>query len=215
MLVQHGLFTSESVSDGHPDKIADQISDAILDACLAQDPDSRVAVETAIKSDTICLMGEITTTASIDADAIARQVLRDIGHGSAKWGLNPDTIHILQVISQQAPEIASGVDGDETGAGDQGLMFGFACNETPELMPLPIALAHALMERHADFRATQAGQALGPDAKSQVTIRYLNSRPAALDAVVLSTQHLPELDLPTLQALVREKKSLTLFWDPG
>lgn len=205
MRIQSGLFTSESVSDGHPDKIADQISDAILDACLEQDPASRVAVETAIKSDILCLMGEITTSAAIDPDGIARQVLRDIGHEGGQWGVDPDRIQVIEAITKQASEIASGVNGLDTGAGDQGLMFGYACDETRELMPLPISLAHTLMMRHAEVRRTPAGELLGPDAKSQVTVRYENGSPIGIDAVVLSTQHLPKMKLADLREFVRSE----------
>lgn len=171
MLISHGLFTSESVSDGHPDKICDQISDAILDACLLQDPTSRVAIETAIKGRTLCLLGEITTTAHLELRAIATGVLHDIGHIDERWGLDPRGLTFVEDVTVQSPEIKAGVDGVDTRAGDQGLMFGFACDETPDLMPLPINLAHALMRRHRIFRTSAAGAAIGPDAKAQVTIR--------------------------------------------
>src|SRR4051794_14643024 len=184
-MTRDGLFTSESVSDGHPDKICDQISDATLDACLAQDPDSRVAVECAIKGNLLFILGEITTQAKIDPVAIARDVLRDIGHADARWGLDPESINVIVGLGGQSPNIACGVDGDETGAGDQGIMFGFACDETPELLPLPIALAHVLMRRHKAVRETVEGAFLGPDAKAQVTIRYESGRPATIDTVVL------------------------------
>lgn len=202
MLVRDGLFSSESVSDGHPDKICDQISDAVLDACLAQDPGSRVAIETAVKGTTICLLGEITTGAHLDFAAIARDVLKGIGHSDGRWGLDPDTVSIIQMIGRQSREIGEAVDVD-TSAGDQGLMFGFACDETPELMPLPIHFAHALMLRQREVRRAAAENLLGPDAKSQITIRYAGGRPVELDTVVLSTQHVPELTLGVLRELVR------------
>jgi S-adenosylmethionine synthetase len=198
-----GLVTSESVSDGHPDKIGDQISDAILDACLAQDPQSRVAVECALKGSCLALLGEITTRARIDPAAIARQVLRDIGHADGRWGLEPDDLHVHVGLTRQSAEIAAVVEGEGTGAGDQRLMHGFACDETPERMPLPIALAHALMRQHRTVRAVQAH--LGPDAKAQVTVRYDRGRPVALDTVVLSTQHVGGLELRSLRRWVEER----------
>lgn len=203
MLVRSGLFTSESVSDGHPDKICDQISDTILDACLEQDPHSRVAIEAAIKGRTLCLLGEITTSAQIDLAAIARGVLVDIGHAGGRWGLDPDGLILIEDVTQQSTEIKAGVDGDELGAGDQGIMFGFACDETDSFMPLPIELAHAMMRAHRDLRSSPAGQLVGPDAKSQVTVRYEGGRPIGLDTVVLSTQHDASLSLPDLRDLVR------------
>ena len=203
MLVETGLFTSESVSDGHPDKICDQISDAILDACLAQDPLSRVAIETAIKGHTLCLLGEITTAADIDLGAIAKGVLSDIGHSGGRWGLDPDRLAIVQDVTLQSAEIKAGIDGNEIGAGDQGTMFGFACDETPELMPLPISLAHSLMRKHHAVRHSSDGALLGPDAKAQVTVRYQLGAPIGLDTIVLSTQHSPELTLNGLRDLVR------------
>jgi S-adenosylmethionine synthetase len=203
-MTRDGLFTSESVSDGHPDKICDQISDAILDACLAQDPNSRVAVECAIKSNLLCVLGEITTKAKIDPVAIARDVLRDIGYADARWGLDPESINVIVGLDRQSPNIARGVDGDDTGAGDQGIMFGFACDETPELLPLPITLAHALMRRHKAMRETAEGAFLGPDAKAQVTIRYESGRPAAIDTVILSTQHARDFPQDRLRHYVEE-----------
>ncbi|WP_323033321.1 S-adenosylmethionine synthetase N-terminal domain-containing protein [Paracoccus sp. (in: a-proteobacteria)] len=151
--------------------LCDQISDAILDACLMADPGSRVAVEVAIKGNLLCILGELTTHARIDADAIARQVLRDIGHADGRWGLDADRIRIILELSTQSPEIGARVDAEDIGAGDQGLMFGYACRETPTLMPLPITLSHALMARHWEYRQTPEGQLLGPDAKAQVTVR--------------------------------------------
>lgn len=199
-----GLFTSESVSHGHPDKICDQISDAILDACLMQDPRARVAVEVAIKGDLLCILGEVTTTAVIDPDGIARKVLRDIGHGTGRWGLTADKVRIVTELTRQSPEIGAGVGEDDAGAGDQGLMFGFACRDTRALMPLPITLAHALMARHRELRHTLEGVMLGPDAKAQVTVRYRDGRTDGIDAVVLSTQHSQELALTDLRELVME-----------
>jgi len=204
MLVSHGLFTSESVSDGHPDKICDQISDAILDACLAQDPHSRVAIETGIKGKTLCLLGEITSEADPDLAAIAKAVLADIGHAEGRWGLDPDKLRIIEDVTLQSHEIGAGVGGGvDIGAGDQGSMFGFACNETPELMPLPISLAHALMRSHRSIRRTAQGSKIGPDAKAQVTVRYERGRPVSLDTVVISTQHDDDLSVSDLHQLVR------------
>ncbi len=201
-----GLFTSESVSHGHPDKICDQISDAILDTCLAEDPHSRVAIEVAIKGDFLCILGELTTRAEIDADAIARKVLRDIGHVGGRWGVDADRIRIVEEISKQSPEIGARVNAVDIGAGDQGLMFGFACNETPVLMPLPITLAHALMEKHWQLRkAEQWRNILGPDAKAQVTIRYAGGQPKSIAAIVLSSQHSVEIELEELRTLLRNE----------
>lgn len=205
MQTMTGLFTSESVSHGHPDKICDQISDAILDACLMADPGSRVAVEVAIKGNLLCILGELTTHARIDADAIARQVLRDIGHADGRWGLDADRIRIILELSTQSPEIGARVDAEDIGAGDQGLMFGYACRETPTLMPLPITLSHALMARHWEYRQTPEGQLLGPDAKAQVTVRYANGQPAGIAAVGLSSQHSADIELDRLRALLKEE----------
>ena len=204
-MIDRGLFTSEAVSDGHPDKICDQISDAILDACLAQDPTSRVALECAIKDHTICLLGEITTAAKFDLRNVARSVLQHVGHDTDRWGLDLNRLHFVEVVSQQSPEIGAGVNRPETGAGDQGLMFGFAIRETPELMPLPISLAHALTERHRQLRQSSIGKVLGPDAKSQVTIRYQDRTPADLDTVVFSTQHSVDIELHDLRELIRDE----------
>lgn len=205
MLVSNGLFTSESVSDGHPDKICDQISDAILDACLEQDHRSRVAIETAIKGRTLCLLGEITTTAQLDFREIAKTVLADIGHVDGRWGLEPEHLTFIEDVTIQSLEIKAGVDGQDTGAGDQGIMFGFACDETASLMPLPIDLAHALMRRHRVFRTSAGGAAIGPDAKAQVTVRYDGGRPVGLDTVVLSTQHSEDLALDDLRGIVQQE----------
>jgi S-adenosylmethionine synthetase len=200
-----GLFTSESVSDGHPDKICDLISDAILDACLAQDPFSRVAIEVAIKSNLLVILGEVTTEAEVDFQMVGRNVLGDIGHANGAWGLDPKTFTVVVSVSPQSPNIARGIDGENTGAGDQGLMFGFACDETPEFMPLPITLAHALMRRHKDLRSGPGGEGLGPDAKSQVTVRYAGGRPKSVETVVLSTQHSPELSNERLREYAIEE----------
>lgn len=204
MYFQTGLFTSESVSEGHPDKICDQISDAILDACLAQDLHARVAIEVAIKGDLLCILGELTTTATIDPAAIARDVLRDIGHDDGRWGLVADQVRIITEISQQSPEIGAGVEDADLGAGDQGLMFGYACSETRAYMPLPISLAHDLMALHRDLRMSAAGRELGPDAKAQVTMRYRHGRPDGVAAVVLSSQHSRDLGLADLRDMLRE-----------
>ncbi|MGY6694393.1 MAG: methionine adenosyltransferase [Roseinatronobacter sp.] len=208
MYFQTGLFTSESVSEGHPDKICDQISDAILDACLAQDLHARVAIEVAIKGDLLCILGELTTTATIDPAAIARDVLRDIGHDDGRWGLVADQVRIITEISQQSPEIGAGVDAldreADLGAGDQGLMFGYACSETRAYMPLAISLAHDLMALHRDARLSANGQELGPDAKAQVTMRYRHGRPDGVAAVVLSSQHSHDLCLADLREKLRE-----------
>ncbi|GAB5389155.1 MAG: methionine adenosyltransferase [Alphaproteobacteria bacterium] len=198
------LLTSESVSEGHPDKICDQISDAILDACLATDPTARVAVETAIKNSTVCLLGEITTTANPDYDAIVAEVLSDIGHQDARWGLDLGQLTVVKALTRQSPDIAQGVNVD--GAGDQGMMFGYATRQTPGLMPVPISLSHQLLQRHSAFRRTDAGALLGPDAKAQVTVAYDQAgQPQKITAIVLSTQHAAELSQPDLHELVREE----------
>ena len=181
------LFTSESVTEGHPDKIADQISDAILDAVLSQDAMGRVACETLVTTGLAMVAGEITTSATLDYSDIVRGVIRDVGYTRAKYGFDADTCAVISSLKRQSPDIAMGVD--TGGAGDQGLMFGYACDETDELMPLPIVLAHKLVRRLAEVR--KAGQLpfLRPDGKSQVTVEYVNDRPARVDCVVISTQH--------------------------
>ena len=205
MIIRSGLFTSESVSDGHPDKICDQISDAILDACLTQDPLSRVAVETACKDNVVFLLGEITTQASVDYIHIVKQVLSNIGHTTPMWGMDLDHLQVVTQISQQSPDIARGINESlDMGAGDQGMMFGFACDETDTYLPLPIFLAHQLMRRQKTVRQKEGYGLLGPDAKAQVTIRYHDGRPQEIVSVVLSTQHAPQISAKELQELVRE-----------
>ncbi len=181
------LFTSESVTEGHPDKIADQISDAILDGVMKEDPNGRVACETLVTTGLVVVAGEITTTAHIDYSDIARSVIRDVGYVRAKYGFDAETCGVISAIKRQSPDIAMGVD--TGGAGDQGLMFGFACDETEELMPLPILLAHRLTRRLAEVRKAGVVDFLRPDGKSQVTVEYVNGRPARVDCVVVSTQH--------------------------
>jgi len=184
---QKFLFTSESVTEGHPDKIADQISDAVLDAVMKDDPKGRVACETLVTTGLVVVAGEITTTVQIDYSEIARGVIRDVGYTRAKYGFDADTCGVISAVKRQSPDIALGVD--TGGAGDQGLMFGFACDETPELMPLPILLAHRLTRRLGEVRKTGVADFLRPDGKSQVTVEYMNGRPVRVDCVVISTQH--------------------------
>ena len=204
------LFTSESVSEGHPDKVSDQISDAILDAILEQDPTARVAAETLCNTGLVVLAGEITTHAVIDYIDIARNTLKHIGYDDTDYGIDFKGCAVLVAYDKQSPDIAMGVDSAhddnlDQGAGDQGLMFGYACSETPELMPLPIHLAHRLVERQADLRRDGRLPWLRPDAKSQVTIRYENGLPVAVDTVVLSTQHHAEIELADLREAVIEE----------
>ena len=202
------LFTSESVSEGHPDKMADQISDAILDAILAQDTKARVACETLVKTGMIILAGEITTSANVDFEAVARESVRKIGYDSSVMGFDWATCGLLNCIGKQSPDIAQGVDRtspEEQGAGDQGLMFGYATNETDTLMPAPILYAHRLVKRQAEVRHSGALSWLRPDAKSQVSLRYENGRPVAIDAVVLSTQHSEDVSTETLREAVMDE----------
>jgi len=204
------LFTSESVSEGHPDKVADQISDAVLDAILAEDPYARVAAETLCNTGLVVLAGEITTHAQIDYIDVARDTIRRIGYDNTEYGIDYRGCAVLVAYDKQSPDIARGVDRAhdddlDQGAGDQGLMFGYACDETPELMPAPIHLAHRLVERQADLRRDGRLPWLRPDAKSQVTMRYVDGRPVAIDTIVLSTQHAPDIALETLREAVIEE----------
>jgi S-adenosylmethionine synthetase len=194
------LFTSESVSEGHPDKVADQISDAILDAILAQDPRSRVAAETLVNTGLVVLAGEITTNAHVDYIEVARETIKRIGYNNTEFGIDYKGCAVLVAYDKQSNDIAQGVDraSDDflnQGAGDQGLMFGYACDETPDLMPAPIYYAHRLVERQADLRRDGRLPWLRPDAKSQITMRYVDGKPHSIDTVVLSTQHAPEMSL--------------------
>jgi S-adenosylmethionine synthetase len=204
------FFTSESVGEGHPDKVADQISDAVLDAVLAQDRTARVAAETLCSTGLVVLAGEITSTAVVDWQGVARRVIKDIGYDNAEYGIDYRGCSVLVTYDGQSPDIAQGVDEGrgldlEQGAGDQGLMFGYACDETPALMPLPIHLAHRLVERQAELRHSGRLAWLRPDAKSQVTVRYDGGRAAEIDTVVLSTQHAPEIGHEMLTEAVVEE----------
>jgi len=201
------IFTSESVSEGHPDKVADQISDAILDEILRQDPHARVACETLIKTGTAIVAGEITTSAWVDLDDVVRKTITDIGYNSSDVGFDGQTCAVMSLIGKQSSDIAMGVDratAEDQGAGDQGLMFGYASNETDVLMPAPITYAHRLVKRQADVRKNGTLPWLRPDAKSQVTFVYEDGKPVGIDAVVLSTQHNPEVSLKELQEAVME-----------
>ena len=197
------LFTSESVTEGHPDKIADQISDAVLDAVLTEDPTGRVACETLVTTGLVMVAGEITTTAVLDYTDIARDVIRDVGYTRAKYGFDAETCAVISSIKRQSPDIAMGVD--TGGAGDQGLMFGFACDETEELMPLPITLAHKLVQRLSEVRRQGIVDFFRPDGKSQVTVEYQGDRPVRVDTVVISTQHSESVSNVDLQNAVREE----------
>jgi S-adenosylmethionine synthetase len=204
------LFTSESVSEGHPDKVADQISDAVLDAILAQDPRSRVAAETLVKNNLVVLAGEITTNARVNFDSVARKTIRRIGYTDPAIGFDTNTCTVIVAYGEQSRDIAQGVDEGkgldlDQGAGDQGLMFGYACDETPSLMPMAIYLSHRLVERQSEVRRDGRLPWLRPDAKSQVTIRYVNGKPDSIETVVLSTQHAPGLSHKEIEEAVIEQ----------
>jgi S-adenosylmethionine synthetase len=202
------LFTSESVSEGHPDKMADAISDAVVDAVLAQDKRARIAVETLVKTGVAIVAGELTTTASVEFEALIRKTILEIGYNSSEMGYDGASVGVINIIGKQSPDIAQGVDRKDEkkqGAGDQGLMFGFATNETDVLMPAPIALAHKLVKKQADVRKKGKLPWLRPDAKSQVTLRYEDDRPVGIEAVVLSTQHSDEISTKALREGVMEE----------
>ena len=199
------LFTSESVTEGHTDKICDQISDAILDAILEQDPGARVACETCVSTGLVHIMGEITTSCYVDFQKLVREVVADIGYTRAKYGFDADTCAVISNIDGQSPDIALGTNDQVGGAGDQGMMFGYACDETPERMPLPISLAHKLARRLTEVRKSGLLDYLRPDGKSQVTVEYEGDRPVRVDTVVVSTQHREDVDMETLRADVMEQ----------
>ncbi|QUI21445.1 methionine adenosyltransferase [Vallitalea pronyensis] len=212
------LFTSESVTEGHPDKICDQISDTVLDAILAQDPQARVACETAVTTGLVLVMGEITTNCYVDIPKLVRKTIKEIGYDRAKYGFDSETCSVLTSLDEQSADIAMGVDEaleskegkmteeelEATGAGDQGMMFGYACDETEELMPMPISLAHRLTKRLTDVRKNGTLSYLRPDGKSQVTVEYVDDKPVRVDAVVISTQHDSEVDLNTIKKDIME-----------
>jgi len=197
------LFTSESVTEGHPDKIADQISDAVLDEVMRQDPKGRVACETLVTTGLVVVAGEITTSAHVNYDEIARETVRQVGYDNAKYGFDSDTCAVVCTVKRQSPDIAMGVD--TGGAGDQGLMFGFACDETEELMPMPIQLAHRLTQRLSEVRKNGKASFFRPDGKSQVTVEYRDGKPARVDCVVISTQHSDDVSTDTLRSAVVEQ----------
>jgi S-adenosylmethionine synthetase len=204
------LFTSEAVSMGHPDKLADQISDGVLDALFAQDPNSRVACETMVTTGMVVIAGEITTKAYVDMQKVVREVIRDVGYTDSPMGLSADHCSVLVAIDEQSPDIAMGVNDDaskgkDVGAGDQGLMFGYACNDTPELMPLPIALSHRILNRLTEARKSGKVDWLRPDSKSQVTVEYDGHTPTRIDTVVVSTQHAPDVSNETIRKFVIEQ----------
>ncbi|MDE2420038.1 MAG: methionine adenosyltransferase [Gammaproteobacteria bacterium] len=211
---EYSVFTSESVSEGHPDKMADQISDAILDAILAQDKYARVACETLVKTGVVVLAGEVTTTANVDYEKIARDTVNSIGYNHSDLGFDGSTCAVLNILGKQSPDIAQGVDRqkpEDQGAGDQGLMFGYASNETAELMPAPICYAHRLVQKQAELRKSGILPWLRPDAKSQVTFQYENGVPKYVDAIVLSTQHDPSISQASLKEAVMEEMVKKIF----
>ncbi len=208
------IFTSESVSEGHPDKVSDQVSDAVLDALLEKDPRSRVACETMVKTGMVIIAGEITTDAWVDTEAVVRKVVKDIGYNSSEIGFDWESCAVINAIGKQSPDIAMGVDeadDHEQGAGDQGLMFGYASNETDVMMPAPITYSHLLVKRQAEVRKNKTLPWLRPDAKSQVTFRYENNKPVAIDAVVLSTQHSPEIGAKQIHEAVMDEIILPIL----
>jgi S-adenosylmethionine synthetase len=219
------LFTSESVTEGHPDKIADQISDAVLDAILSQDPTGRVACETLLTTGLVVVAGEITTKCYVDIPKIVRETIKDVGYTRAKYGFDYETCGVIAAIDSQSPDIAMGVD--KMGAGDQGLMFGYACTETPELMPLPIMLSHKLVMRLSETRRSGAMSFLRPDGKSQVSVRYADGKPVSVETVVISSQHSPDVDnaklreqiieqviVPTIPAQLMRRDKVTFHINP-
>lgn len=214
--MQNYLFSSESVSEGHPDKIADQISDAVLDSYLAQDPRSRVACETLVSTGYVLLAGEISSKGTVDYQAIARDVVKDIGYDDADKGIDYKSCAVLVTVGKQSPDIAMGVDGNsELGAGDQGIMFGYACNETPEFMPLSISMAHKLMFDLAQIRKQEKVHFLRPDSKSQVSVEYREGKAHRIDTIVLSTQHSPDIDQKGIRQFVIDElvaKSIPSKW---
>lgn len=206
-MVKDGFFTSESVSEGHPDKMADQISDGVLDALLAHDPDSRVACETLVTTGLICVAGEITTKSYADIQDIARNTVKNIGYDSSEKGFDYQTCAVMSTIDKQSPDIAQGVDSDNeegTGAGDQGIMFGFAINESKQQMPLSLSLSHKLLKTLAEKRKSGEAPFIWPDSKSQITVKYQDNKVKEIDTVVLSTQHSPDVSLKQVQDLVRD-----------